>query len=125
MTEALRKKATGMELGVYTVTCGKCGDRNYVHIDSEGDYDPVRCRSCKGGFQAIEEGERNNEYIAHVPEEEVPVLKEEPKEEPAPRGEAVKKEAGAVAVQVKTAKKRKVKLTSIKRRQGRQASRRG
>lgn len=71
------KKVKDMKRGVYTVTCAKCGQYNYVHVDNEGYFDPLRCRSCKVNFLGLEKGERNNEYIAEIPKEDEPDVSEE------------------------------------------------
>lgn len=82
MNKIMIKKIKDIKKGVYTVTCNSCGQNTYVHIDDEGEFDPLRCRSCKVGFLTIFKGERNNEYRAETSGEKVPdeVVEEETKD---------------------------------------------
>jgi hypothetical protein len=72
----MKDKLKNIVKGVYTVTCGKCGHLNIVHVDGEDHFDPKYCLSCKIGFMGIEKGTRNNQYIGLAVEED-PVLEEE------------------------------------------------
>ncbi len=66
-----------LKRGVYTAICDRCTRPNYMHIDGNGGYDPVKCGTCKNAIHGVKRGQKKNQYIAYCePEASSPATEE-------------------------------------------------
>jgi hypothetical protein len=70
------------DTGVYTSKCPKCSRSTFIHLESDGSFNPKKCFDCRTEFEGITKGEQRNTFVIVLKQENKSIFggNEEPEE---------------------------------------------